>query len=269
MKKIYSILLAAFVCLAVTSCVEDEIYPYASVKSLTNTVAYSEVDDVTVTVKASALVDLTGATLFYNVAGGEFTAVSMTGSNGTYTGIIPAGVAQIDQEVTYYVEVESASGKTTKSAINKYVVGQVPVDYTGLVLNELNGNDKFIELYNGGDHDIYIAGVQMFKDGGADAKWTGPKVNLKKGEYMVLWSADLLRDDIDASLIFNSGLSAKKAVRITLQSPAGEIIDDFNTSNSTAWGGSFGRNADGKWYYQSEKTPGSKNVDGADPMPMI
>lgn len=266
MKKIYSILMAAIVCFAVSSCVEDEIYPYASVKSLSNTVAYSEVDAVTVSVKAEGLVDITGATLYYNVAGGEYKAVEMTGKDGKYTGVIPAGVAQIDQEVTYYVEVLSASGKSTKSNVNKYVVGQVPVDYTGLVLNELNGNDKFIELYNGGDHDIYIAGMQMFKDGGAEAIWTGAKQNIKKGEYLVLWTTGTA--DIDESLIFNAGLSAKKPVQITIKSPSGDVIDDVNTTNAAAYAGSFGRNADGKWYYQAEKTPGAKNIDGTDLLPL-
>ena len=33
------------------------------------------------------------------------------------------------------------------------------VDYSALKLNELNGNDKFIELYNSSDADIDIAGV--------------------------------------------------------------------------------------------------------------
>ncbi len=267
MKKIYLLAVMALCAIAFSSCVEDELYPYASISTVTNTVAYSAADQVTVEAAVSALVDVESVTLSYST-GGSYTQVPMSKSGNVYVGTIPA--YEKDTEVSYYVTVVTASGAETTSATNKYVVGQVPVDYTGLRLNELNGNSKFIELYNAGDHDIYLGGIKMHKDSNFDTEtWTGPEVNLKKGEYMVLYSEDLALD-IDASLVFHSGLSAKKSVRITILKPNGETIDDFNLNNDagTKYAGSFGRNADGNWYHQTTPTPGAVNIDGEEALTM-
>ena len=271
MKKILFIALTAV--LALSSCVKDEPYPYATVSGLTNTDAYSVADEVTVSAKVTALVNVTEVTLYYATDGKTFKSVAMTGSAGTYTGKIPG--YEKGTTVTYYVAATTEAGVTATSAKNTYEVGKVPVDYTGLVLNELNGNDKFIELYNGGDHDIYLGDLRMYKDSNFEtATWSGPSENLKKGEYMVLYSADLGLE-IDAKYVFNSGLSAKKSVRITLLTADGKDVGsnkacDFNLNNDagTKYAGSFGRNADGNWYHQTTKTPGEKNVDGTEPLTM-
>lgn len=268
MKKILSIALALSA-IVLTSCVKDEVYPYASVASITNTEAYSAADQVTVTAKITALVGISDVQLCYTVDGKDLKTLPMKAEGSdTYTATIP-GQAK-GAKVAYYVSATTESGKTSTSATNTYEVGKVPVNYTGLVLNELNGNDKFIELYNGGDHAIYLGDVKMFKDGNTDTPtWEGTERNIAPGEYLVLLSEDVATDT-EASLIFHSGLSAKKSVRITIQGPDGKVIDDFNLDNSagTKYTGSFGRNADGKWYHQTTKTPGSQNVDGTEPLKM-
>jgi hypothetical protein len=153
-------------------------------------------------------------------------------------------------------------------------VGAVAVDYSVLRLNELNGNDKFIEIYNAGADAINLNGVYIIKDNEAQT-WTGDNtVKIEAGAYLVLYSEDVVADhpDVPETLIFHSGLSAKKNVRIQLFTPAGEIIDDFNLTaielNGEAYGyagnqapASYSRNADGKWYY-ADATPGAANTDG-------
>lgn len=269
MKKILSIAIA-LCALVLTSCVKDEVYPYASISGLTNTEAYSAADQVTVTAKIASLVPITDVQLCYTVDGKDLKTQPMKAADGgTYTGVIP-GQAK-GAKVAYYVTVTTDAGKTSTSATGSYEVGKVPVDYTGLMLNELNGNDKFIELYNGGDHAIYLGDVQMFKDSDFDTPtWEGAERNIAPGEYLVLLSEDVATDT-EASLIFHSGLSSKKSVRITIQGPDGKVIDDFNLDNSagTKYSGSFGRNADGKWYHQTTKTPGAPNADGTDPLKML
>lgn len=268
MKKIFSLAIIALCAVALNSCVEDEVYPYASISGLTNSVAYSGVDEVTVEAEVSALIDVATVTLNYKAGSGSYTQVPMAKNGKKYIGTIPAQPK--DTEVSYFVTAVTASGDESKSAVNTYTVGKVPVDYTGLRLNELNGNDKFIEIYNAGDHDIYVGGIKMHKDSNFDTEtWTGPEVNLKKGEYMLLYSEDVT-PDIDPSLIFHSGLSAKKSVRITILDPNGATIDDFNLMNDagTKFAGSFGRNADGNWFHQTTPTPGAANVDGTEALTM-
>lgn len=259
-------LLSAF---TLSSCVEDDLYGPASITEMTNTIAYSQDNTVTVTATIDGLKGVQSATLHYKAGSAAYTDVAMTASGKTYSGTIPA--MAMDTEVTYYVSAISNSGDLSNSAEITYKVGEAPVDYTGLRLNELNGNDKFIEIYNAGDHDIYIGNVQMFKDGDfSAATWTAPSVTLNKGAFVLLYSADVSADhsDLAGELFFNSGLSSKKAVRITLTKPDGTTaISDFNLvthPTGKTIDGSYGVNADGKWYIQSTPTPGSANTDGTE-----
>lgn len=275
MKKIYFIIVLAGLGLAAASCVKDAIYSTPTFTAIENTIAYSEADEVTVTAKVQALVNVVSVKLYYN-SGEKYTEVDMNGTfangEGKYEGKIP-GLPK-DTEVSYYAEALSEKGGTAKSSIIKYKVGEVPVDYTGLVINELNGNDKFIELYNGSSKEVYIGGILMFKDSKMDAGteiWKAPGKKMAAGEYIVLKSSKAAGVDPNDPYIFNSGLSNKKSVRITITKPDGtSIIDDFNLDNSagTEYAGSFGRNKDGKWYHQKTKTPGAVNVDGTEALTM-
>ena len=152
-------------------------------------------------------------------------------------------------------------------ATGKYTVGDVPQDYSQIRINELNGNDKFIELYNAGTQKVKLAGVYIQKDEGLN--WTGTTQVLDPGAYLLLYSEDVIttdHPDWDPALVFNSGLSAKKNVRIQLFDPSGNSIDDFNIVKHPGGTvkGSYGRNKDGKWYIQPTATPGAVNVDGSD-----
>ncbi len=269
MKRILYILSAAALAVLAAACVKDKVYDGVSVSGLQNTVAYDENDAVTVTAKVSSLVDITKVELKYKLGSEAEQTVAMTGSKDSYTGTIPGAVA--GTKVTYRVAAYTASSSAV-SAEASYTVGEVPIDYTGLVLNELNGNDKFIELYNGGKNDIRIKGIQLVKDGKTEEPiWTAASAIMKPGAYLLLYSEDVTvageaQEGYDETLVFHSGLSAKKAVRIQLMDPKGNCLDDFNFAKhpGTKYSGSYGRNADGKWYNQTESTPGKANVDGTD-----
>lgn len=139
-----------------------------------------------------------------------------------------------------------------------------------VTLNEINGNDKFIEIFNGSKSDSDISGVKILKDG-KDVWTAAENTILKAGEYYLLYSEDVVVEGgaqagYDAAKVFNSGLSSKKAVQVTLTKGDGTTIDDFNLAEhptGKAIKGSYGRNKDGKWYIQETATPGKENVDGA------
>ncbi len=259
-KTLLALLLMAF---SFTSCLKDEPYGYASLSEISNTMAFTANDDVTVTATVTAIVPITSVVLKYQVAGGTEQSIPMTASGSTYTAVIPAQA--LDTEVTYYIEATTAEGVIASAPIS-YVVGAVPIDYSGLSLNELNGNDKFIELFNNGTTDIPISGVYIEKDG--EKNWTAPNITLAAGEYLLLYSEDVVTEhpDHSADLIFSSGLSAKKAVRVQLFSPTGTSIDDFNLVNySTPAPASYSRwpNGNGPWVY-ADATPGAMNAAGTE-----
>ena len=153
-------------------------------------------------------------------------------------------------------------------------------DYTAIKLNELNGNDKFIELYNSSDKAIDFAGVYFTKDG--EDTFTVPQNTvIKAGGFLTIWSekSDAVGNGEiaeDSPYIFNFGLSADKSVMIELFSPDGTSIDIFkNLSKSLgeSWGeddgkydskdkGSFARENDGTgdWYIMSATAGKSNNA---------
>ncbi len=270
MKKIMFVALALLIGLA--SCVKDKQYPGITISNVTyNPTAVQEDDEVTVTATITSFQKILEAKVVYTIDG-ESLALAMTeGTDNLYKAVIPAFAD--GTTVSFYVEADN-NEVTAASPVMEYTVGAVAVDYSVLRLNELNGNDKFIEIYNAGADAINLNGVYIIKDNEAQT-WTGDNtVKIEAGAYLVLYSEDVVADhpDVPETLIFHSGLSAKKNVRIQLFTPAGEIIDDFNLTaielNGEAYGyagnqapASYSRNADGKWYY-ADATPGAANTDG-------
>ncbi len=263
MKKIMFVALALLMGLA--SCVKDKQYPGINISNVSYApTAVQATDDVTVTATITSFKDFT-AKLVY-VINEESKELAMTAAEDVYTAVIPA---QPDGTKVSFC-VQAMNGEVTAvSPTMEYEVGAVAIDYSKLRLNELNGNDKFIEIYNAGAEAINLNGVYIEKD---DAQnWIGDNtVKIEAGAYLVLYSEDVVADhpDVPEALIFHSGLSAKKNVRIQLFTPAGVSIDDFNLTNIDANDpayipapASYSRNADGKWYY-SDATPGAVNIDG-------
>ena len=266
MKKIMFVALALLMGLA--SCVKDKQYPGINISNVSYApTAVQATDDVTVTATITSFKDFTAKLVYSTDATERAIELAMTGgADDIYTAVIPA---QPDgTKVNFYIQAMNGE-VTAVSPAMEYEVGAVAIDYSVLRLNELNGNDKFIEIFNAGADAVNLNGVYIEKDGSQN--WIGDNtVKIEAGAYLVLWSEDVALDhpDVPETLIFHSGLSAKKNVRIQLFTPAGVSIDDFNLTNidlnDPAYipaPASYSRNADGNWYY-ADATPGAANVDG-------
>ncbi len=268
MKKIMFVALALLMGLA--SCVKDKQYPGITISNVKYTPTAVQADDeVTVTATITSFQKILEAKVVYTIDG-ESLALAMTeGTDNLYKAVIPA--YPDGTTVSFYVEADNIE-VTAASPAMEYTVGAVAIDYSVLRLNELNGNDKFIEIYNTSDEPINLNGVYIEKDG--TQNWLADNtVKIDAGGYLLLYSEDVTIEGAaqagyPESLTFHSGLSAKKNVRIQLFSPAGVSIDDFNLTNIDANDpayipapASYSRNADGKWYY-ADATPGAVNVDG-------
>ena len=152
-------------------------------------------------------------------------------------------------------------------------------DYTNIVLNELNGDTKFIEIYNKGTLDLSLEGMYITKDGNEeDIKWTADAtVIVPAHSYILLYSADVQADHPEhpTNLFFNSGLSAKKTVRIALYMPDGTERDVFTRGSTGEWGQtisnvapqSYARTPDGGDWKLADPTPGEANPATGDDIP--
>ena len=252
MKKIMFVALALLMGLA--SCVKDKQYPGITISNVTyNPTAVQESDEVTVTATITSFKEILEAKVVYTIDGESLSLAMTEGTDNLYKAVIPAFAD--GTTVSFYVEADNTE-VTAASPVMEYTVGAVAIDYSVLRLNELNGNDKFIEIYNAGADAINLNGVYIEKDGAQN--WLADNtVKIDAGGYLLLYSEDVTIEGAaqagyPESLTFHSGLSAKKNVRIQLFTPAGVSIDDFNLTgidaNDPAYipaPASYSRNADG------------------------
>jgi len=156
----------------------------------------------------------------------------------------------------------------------------------GIVLNELSGADKYIELYNTTDAEVSLEGVMLVKydsskEGGKSTTWTGAAgMKIAAKGYVVLESSDLA-DEAEggdpnyayesANHVFKGGLSGKKNVFIELVAADETVLDDFKRGEEGAgWNQvsgfkndkthTFSRvpNGTGEWAY-ADPTKGAAN----------
>lgn len=118
--------------------------------------------------------------------------------------------------------------------------GQTKVE--GVVFNEIDGQNKFIELYNTTDKEVSLEGITIVKydaskEGGKSTTWTGAAgMKLAAKSWIYLESSDLADEaeggDPDykyqsANHVFVGGLSPKKNMKLELCGADGKVLDSF------------------------------------------
>lgn len=159
---------------------------------------------------------------------------------------------------------------------------------SGIVLNEVDGQNKVIEIYNNSDKEVSLEGVTIVKydsskEGGKSTTWTGAAgLKIASKGWVYLESTDLSDEaeggdpaykyqDDKGTYVFKGGLSGKKNVKLELLGPDGKVLDTFIRGEEGAgWNqvsgfknnktNSFSRVPDGtgEWVYAAP-TPGAAN----------
>ena len=157
---------------------------------------------------------------------------------------------------------------------------------SGIVFNEIDGQNKVIEFYNTTDKEVSLEGVSIVKydsskEGGKSTTWTGAAgMKIAAKSWVYLESSDLADEaeggDPDYAYqsenhVFKGGLSGKKNVKLELYDPSGKLLDTFTRGEEGAgWNqvsgfannktNSFCRVPDGtgEWFYAAP-TPGAAN----------
>lgn len=272
MKKIFLFALAALA-LGFSGCVEDE--PYVGISAVSHTPLSVTPEDA-ITVTATTL-NVTSATLIYTVNGGAEQSVAMTGSGNTFTGTIPS---QAEGSVVRYWVVSG----TAVSETREFTVSAVAIDYTQLVLNEVNGEQKFIEIYNKGTVAIDLQGIKVERNEGASSYTQATSIMLPAGGFAVVTANNFAPDPAaPASAIMlgalGSGISAQQALKVTLTAPDGTtILDTFiRQRGDDSWGtttnydnvGAYTRYPDGTggWFASQISSCGAPNAQTSTPIP--
>ena len=254
MKKLLFAALALIVTMA--SCVKDEQYTGITISDpVYSPVAMTEVNDVTVTTTITSFYELKEVVLCYTLNDADkVNTVAMTLDKATkaYSAIIPA---QPDgTKVAFYVKATSEKMEV-KTEEKSYKVGDVLPDYSVIVLNELNGDQKYIEIYNKGDMDLPLKGMSIKKNDETTI-WTADETVVVPAQgYLVLISDKNDVTGIDPAIVFAGGLSPKKSLKIELFMPDGSSRDVYKRGASGLWDQSIADVGDKSF---------SRTPDGAD-----
>lgn len=264
------------------SCKPDTKVPTISNVSQNPEIVVAD-QEVTVTATVAGAEEFT-IKLYFTVNADSYEADMIPANElNTYKGVIPG---QADgAKVSYYIQVQ-AGEVVVKTDTYSYVVGTAPTPGANhIILNELSGVNKFIELYNPTDADFVLQDVYIEKDAKDAPIWVGDgSITVPAHGYVVLWSEDVIEADhpeLDGTnYVFASGLSSKKTVRIALfkgEFPNGEQIDIFTRGEAgeEGWGLTisdvkpkvYARTPDcGDWKLADE-TPGAANPAEGDDIP--
>jgi hypothetical protein len=100
-----------------------------------------------------------------------------------------------------------------------------PIDYTKLVLNEVDGVNKVVELYNTGEVAIKLQGVYLVKNNetGEALFWkcNTPTASIPAGGYVLVGEGE------SSPFTGNGGISSKKNVKFELFTPANASLGVF------------------------------------------
>ena len=281
MKKLLFVAMAVIAMLA--SCTPETKVPTISNVSQNPEIVVAD-QEVTVTATVAGAEEFT-IKLYFTVNADSYEADMIPANElNTYKGVIPG---QADgAKVSYYIQVVAGEA-VVKTDVYDYLVGTAPTPATGnLMLNELSGVNKFIELYNPTDAEYVLENVYIEKDAKDAPIWVGDgTITVPAHGYVVLWSEDVVADhpELDGTnYIFGSGLSSKKTVRIALfkgEFATGEQLDLFTRGNAEldpeGWGLTisdvkpqvYARTPDGGDWKLADETPGEANPATGDDIP--
>jgi len=117
--------------------------------------------------------------------------------------------------------------KPTPGATNNNETPIPIIDYTGLVINEVDGNGKFVELYNNSANPIPLANVKLIKDE-SQTWWNGGEdITIEAGGFYTIAQTGTSFVTNASEYTGYSGISPKKIVQFELKSPYGILIDVF------------------------------------------
>jgi hypothetical protein len=241
-----------------------------------SSVTPSDTVTVSATVTTAASV-ISTVVLQWTLGGAAQNDIDMTKNGNIYSAVIPAQA--VGSAVTYTVSAANDLGETNSTDEQNYTVVSAPVDYTKLVLNEISGYNKFVEIHNSGAAAIPLQGVKLQRNDGPSggSEWVGTASDsIPAGAYrIILFNNYTPKDDLDnnpanAGWKVSSGISNQQILKVAVVDPAGNPIDVFIRGDVPlpAWGNStsvtqdndhsYSRMDAAAWAY-ADPTPGAAN----------
>jgi len=189
-----------------------------------------------------------------------------------FTCVFLLGVLSINaQDKVYVYKTDGTSDEYNIADIDSISftppAAPVVVDYTKLVINEVDGNGKFVEIYNKGTESLSLTSVYLVKNE-SGTWWTGAAgTTISAGGYYVIAQSGgtAIFDEATGA----NGISPKQTLKFELKNPNGNVIDQFSrgvapwgTAISDVSPNSFSRCPDGTGSFELA-TPSPKAANPA------
>ena len=154
------------------------------------------------------------------------------------------------------------------------VVTGPPPDYSKLLITEVSGEHKYVEIFNSGTESVLLSSVKLQRNDGA-SEWVGNTGDvIPAGAYRLFlfnsFTAGLDDNPAYTGWTVGSGISDQQILKVALLDPAGNEISVFIRGELPlpAWqdttgvernrAQSYSRMSDGSWAY-ANPTPGAAN----------
>ncbi|MCP4548162.1 MAG: T9SS type A sorting domain-containing protein [bacterium] len=139
-------------------------------------------------------------------------------------------------------------------------INEFMADNETTIVDEQGVFEDWVEIYNGGEEPIDLAGYTLTDDLAVPDMWTfvsDPACVVPAGGFLLIWTDD---DDEDGVLHTNFKLS-RSGESIGLYSPEGDVVD-YLTFTAQSPDTSLGRLPNGgpDWMEMPEPTPGAGNI---------
>lgn len=246
MKKTHFFIIFLVFAAFLASCVKDDLYNGPANITAVSFSPSTVTPDDTITVRATvtALRGIQEVRLVYHANTEHITTLPMTaGDSNVYKAVIPKQADHTDIE--FYVEATTNGGITGHSAPQTFRVGAIPPNYAAITLNEVDGNKKFVELYNNSDAAVNISGMMVIKntvslkneDGSPN--WAVPAGTvLPARSFGIIKCNGYTATPPSTALVIGTvgdGMSAKQTLLLELVKPDGTTVNVFQRGNAP-WG---------------------------------
>jgi len=238
-------------------------------------------DDVTIDAKITDVNVISSVALKWKKNGTDQPDVAMTKNAG---GLYEATISkQAAGTVVDWTVLATNNKGNTATETGTITWATLAADYSNLVLNEIDGIAKAIELYNKGAVAIPLAGVTLWKNidtppSASAAWWTGSAASgsIAPGAYVVIYQTGFNPGGADVpGFVGANGISPKQTLKFDLLDPSNQNLGEFvrgaspwQTAISDVSPNSYQRipNGTGSWQ-QAPSTIGTANAASGTDIP--
>lgn len=148
-----------------------------------------------------------------------------------------------------------------QTSAGKLVISEVMSSNRYALMNESLGTPDWIELYNGSNEPIRLAGYGLTNNAKDFRKFTFPDVVLGAGDYLVVYACDA-SENIDANTLATGFNLSKSGEVLFLSDAYAGLVQQLEVPRLYS-DISYARSASGTYGFTCTATPGAANVDSS------